>query len=195
MRHSNKMRIRTSPFALVLLLAISYCKSSHSFTLKTSSVVKGSPEKLYNFIATPENWPSIVASSHSVKKSSIRDNPVDVPFQVGDCVEEVFGLPPLLPLSVVWECVVADPIGGDLEFYSKDGVPNFAKNCSMKFSISGDPSSNSEKRGGADERTNVELEMGYEALNPLVFAATPLLNVDNSLALKVLLPLAMMKQS
>jgi len=190
-RFYTQKKRRITPLILILGMIISFCKTSQSFSLTTSSVVKGSPAELYNFIATPTNWPSIVASSHSVKKSLVRDNPVDIPLKVGDCVEEVFGLPPLLPLSVVWECVVADESSGELEFCSKDGVPNFAKNCSMKFTILsiGDASSSD-----VDGNTNVQLVMGYEALNPLVFAATPLLIVDNSLALKVLLPLAMKQQ-
>ena len=160
-----------------------------SFSLKTSCLVKAPPDELFTFIATPTNWPSIVASSHSVRKSSIRNNNIDKPLMVGDCVEEIFGLPPLLPLTVVWECMVADKENGVLEFYSKDGVPNLAKECSMKFKISSSNNSN-----GTFDDTNVDLVMGYQAINPLVFAATPLLNLDNNLALKVLLPLAIERQ-
>ena len=171
-------------FLLGLVVIVSFIKYSQSFSLTTTSVVKKAPSEVFNFIATPTNWPSIVASSHSVKRSSVGGNPVDVPLNVGDYVEEIFGLPPLLPLSVVWECVVAKESSGELQFYSKNGVPNFARNCSMKFKIAA-------ADGASNSGTNVELVMGYEALNPLVFFATPLLNVDNALALKVLLPLAM----
>lgn len=162
-----------------------------SFSLKTSCVVKAPPDELFSFIATPTNWPTIVASSHSVKKSSIRNNNIDKPLKVGEYVEEIFGLPPLLPLTVVWECMVADKKNGVLEFYSKDGVPNLAKECSMKFKIS---SSNNSSGNIINGDTNVDLVMGYQAINPLVFAATPLLNLDNNLALKVLLPLAIERQ-
>ena len=169
---------------LMFLLVILACSSMkvNSFSLTTKTTVQGSPKELFNFIATPTNWPSIVLSSHSVKKLSSKNNPVDAPLKVGDGVEEVFGLPPLLPLSVSWECVVADEKTGQLEFFSKDGVPNLAKNCSMKFNVA---------PAAGESRTDVELVMGYEALNPLVFAATPILNLDNSIALKLLLPLAM----
>jgi len=176
---------------LTLLIASSCFNASESFVLKTTSTIASSPADLYDFIATPENWPRIVASSHSVKKPSFSDNPINVPLNVGDCVEEVFGLPPLLPLSVVWECVKADASNGELEFFSKDGVPNFAKNCRMEFLISSVGSSMSDTSGS----TYVQLIMEFEPVNPLVLAAVPLLSADNALALKVLLPSAMKKRS
>jgi len=78
-----------------------------------------------------------VLSSHSVKECSFakRINRVDIPLREGDYVQEIFGLPPLLPLTVVWQCVKSDPKGGSLEFYSEDGVPGFANECKMKFNI------------------------------------------------------------
>jgi len=156
--------------------------------ITTSTIIGVSKDELFDFIATPTNWPSIVASSHSVKKPSDQNNEINQALNVGDKVEEIFGLPPILPLSVSWECVVKDERNGELKFYSKNGVPNFAKNCWMNFSFSA-----SEVSSGPD-KTTVQLVMEYEALNPLVTAATPLLNADNALALKVLLPLALKRR-
>ena len=187
-------------------------------SLTTSSTIQAaSVQEVFHFLATPTHWPSIVASSHSVQKSSIKhkmnhNNDIDRPFQVGDHVDEIFGLPPLLPLRVTWECIVsemelesasASASIGRLEFVSPEGVPPLATNCRMKFQISSSSISSSSQSSvksnvnvdanvDANVNVKVDLTMEYEALNPIVmFAATPLLNVDNSLALKVLLPLAM----
>ena len=113
---------------LAILLFASHCGA---FQLRTYSTISNiGMEDLQSFIATPTNWPKIVASSHSVKPVT---NPVDRPLKLGESVEEVFGLPPILPLSVVWECVRMD--GGHLEFSSKDGVPGLANDCKMIFQI------------------------------------------------------------
>jgi hypothetical protein len=54
-RHSKKMRLRTSTFlALVpLLVAITYCKSSHSFTLTSSSMSKDLQKIYTRMIPSP----------------------------------------------------------------------------------------------------------------------------------------------
>ena len=72
-----------------------------------------------------------------------------------------------------------------LLFYSQDGVPYFAKDCWMKFYFDSN---------GNDDSVEVKLVMEFDTLNPLVMATTPILNVDNNLALKVLLPLALSKR-
>lgn len=165
-------------------------EQSEGFSLITTSTISGvSKDELFDFIATPANWPSIVASSHSVKKPSDQFNDINQALDVGDKVEEIFGLPPILPLSVLWECVVKDERNGDLKFYSKTGVPNFAKNCWMNFSFS-----ELDALSAGPVKTKVQLVMEYEALNPLITAATPVLNIDNALALKVLLPLALKRR-
>ena len=64
-----------------------------------------------------------------MKCPSFHDNRVDVPLREGDYVEEIFGLPPLLPLSVVWKCVSSNVDDGILEFYSKDGVQDLPMNA------------------------------------------------------------------
>lgn len=151
-----------------------------AFQLRTSSTVPSIKKSdLHNFLATPSNWPRIVLSSHSVKRPSFAANNVDVPLKVGEFVEEVFGLPPLLPLSVVWECVTSDVPSGSLEFYSEDGVAGLADRCTMKFDIREDGNG-----------CSVDLTMEFEARSPIVPLGIPLLSVDNGLALNVLLPRA-----
>lgn len=179
---------RTKTMTLMLWLCLcffSFQEMVAAFTLTTTSRVRGITQTdLYDFIATPTNWPKIVASSHSVKKPTNQVNPVDQPLNIGDEVEEIFGLPPLLPLSVKWKCVSKDR-DESLLFYSQDGVPYFAKDCWMKFYF--DSNEN-------DDGVEVKLVMEFDILNPLVMAATPILNADNNLALKVLLPLALSKR-
>jgi hypothetical protein len=177
------------PFASFIIYSLVHLcflrQQVEGFSLTTTTTISSiSQNEIFDFIATPTNWPSIVASSHSVKKPLSQNNEIDQPLEVGDEVEEVFGLPPILPLSVKWKCVVKDKTSGEIKFYSKEGVPNFAKNCFMNFSFS----------SAGPEKTTVQLVMEYETLNPLVTAATPFLNADNNLALKVLLPLALKKR-
>ena len=161
---------------ILLLLTLQYI---NSFQLTSSSTISNiNKQKLQDFLATPTNWPDIVLSSHSVKCPSTKNNRVDVPLQVGDYAEEVFGLPPLLPLSVIWECVESRE--GYLEFYSKDGVPNLANECKMIFNIQQEDK----------DKVVVDLTMDFEPLNPVVPLAVPLLSLDNNLALNILLPRA-----
>ena len=108
-------------------------------------------------------------------------NRVDIPLQVGQSVEEIFGLPPLLPLSVEWKCVKSNIKDGKLEFYSNDGVPGFANECKMIFNIQ-------QKTSGSE--CVVDLIMEFQPTNPLIPFAVPFLSIDNNLALKVLLPKA-----
>lgn len=161
---------------ILLLLTLQYI---NSFQLTSSSTISNiNTKELQDFLATPTNWPNIVLSSHSVKCPSTKDNRVNVPLQVGDYVEEVFGLPPLLPLSVIWKCV--ESRDGYLEFYSKNGVPNLAYECKMIFNIQQDK----------DDSVVVDLTMEFEQKNPLIPFAIPILSLDNNLALNVLLPIA-----
>jgi len=152
----------------------------NAFQLTSSSKISNiNTKELQDFLATPTNWPNIVLSSHSVKCPSTKNNRVDIPLQVGDYVEEVFGLPPLLPLSVIWECVESRE--GYLEFYSEKGVPNLANECKMIFNI---------QQEDKDDSAVVDLTMIFEQKNPVVPLAIPLLSMDNNLALNVLLPIA-----
>lgn len=66
-----------------------------------------SPDKVQAFLASPANWPKIVTSSVGVKvpsRDSTTTNDLSRPLPKGQQVEELFGLPPLLPLSVTWTC-------------------------------------------------------------------------------------------
>jgi hypothetical protein len=173
-----------SSLCIILLLQL-IVQRNNAFQLSTTSTIKGvSSKELHDFLATPTNWPRIVASSNSVTQSKSKPNRVDLPLTVGDEVEEVFGLPPLLPLSVVWQCVTSSS-PKKLEFYSSAGVPYLARDCWMRFSIEDDANDNS---------CMVKLEMEFDPVSPLLLiGATPLLKLDNDFALKVLLPNAIKK--
>jgi hypothetical protein len=72
------------------------------------------------------------------------------------------------------------------EFYSENGVPGIASRCKMNFDID---------TTAAAEGTNLSLEMEYEPQSPLAVLATPILTVDNALALKVFLPSVLLDSS
>lgn len=148
-----------------------------------SKLTQTPPDELYRFLASPNNWPKIVASSASVESSQGVD--LERPLQVGKNVDEIFGLPPILPLSVTWTCVksVAPTKlkAGRLEFYSCDGVPGIASQCKMNFDIENNNNNNA-------AGSNLSLEMEFQPESPIAILATPVLTLDNALALKVLLP-------
>jgi hypothetical protein len=198
----NKARAINALLAITVLIVMltHYGVLVHGFQLTTSSttIPKITREEMHSFLANPKHWPQIVLSSHSVKTPAFATNPVDVPMNVGDYVEEVFGLPPLLPLSVIWKCVKSDPNVDDgtcgLEFYSENGVPRLAKNCKMKFIIS-EESLSLGSSGPNEMGCQVDLLMEFEPRNPLITAGIPFLNADNNIALKVLLPKAIRKRT
>ena len=67
-----------------------------ALTLTTRSrVPNATPEDLQQFLATPANWPRIVLSSVGVEGASTA-----APLRPGAEVDELFGLPPVLPLRV-----------------------------------------------------------------------------------------------
>ena len=53
------------------------------------------PQELQQFLATPANWPRIVLSSVGVEGATPAS-----PLRPGAEVDELFGLPPILPLRV-----------------------------------------------------------------------------------------------
>ena len=185
--------ISSTTIIIILFIAIAPT-TLFAFQLTSSSTIpKISQTNLHNFLATPTNWPQIVLSSHSVKCPSFHDNRVDVPLRESDYVEEIFGLPPLLPLSVVWKCVSSNVDDGILEFYSKDCVPGFANECKMIFNIQQIQQVGQEELGDNYMDTTccvVKLIMEFEMTNPLIPLAVPFLSIDNNLALNVLLPRA-----
>lgn len=152
-----------------------------ALTLTTQSVVPVNQEALHDFLATPANWPKVVLSSCSVDGKH-----TEQPCTPGVVVEEVFGLPPLLPLSVQWTCVESDKTRGVLIFESASGLEGVAQNCKMQFQID----------EGRDARSSeVTLDMSYDATSPLAVIAAPVLSLDNALALKVLAHTALMKRA
>ena len=134
-----------------------------------------SASEVHSFLATPSNWPQFVASSHSVRGA------VDQPLSVGDSVDEIFGLPPVLPLTVSWTCLQADAKAGILDLRSKDGLSNIASDFRMYFSIS-------EQDSGA---VDVDFTMSYVPRSPLAMLATPAVFLDNTLAVQFLLPMVL----
>ncbi|CAH0365378.1 unnamed protein product [Pelagomonas calceolata] len=146
---------------------------STALTLTTRSrVPNASPQELQQFLATPANWPRIVLSSVGVEGASTA-----APLRPGAEVDELFGLPPILPLRVKWRCEAAG--ANTLDVRSADGLAGVATDCRMDFSIEAD-----------GDASVVDLAMSYEPASPLALLAAPVLIVDNWLALNVLLPRA-----
>lgn len=134
--------------------------------LTTRASSKLSANELQDFLSRPVHWPQIVASSDRVSNSNIL-----APLKPGQSVEEYFGLG---LLCVTWTCRESKR-GSLLVVESPDGVPGIAKDCSMRFDI---------------KDHEVMLTMGYEPVSPLAILATPVLIIDNWIALNVLLPAA-----
>ena len=99
------------------------------------------------------------------------------PLRPGSEIDELFGLPPVLPLRVKWRCEAAG--ANSLDVRSADGLAGVATDCRMDFSIAAD-----------GDASVVDLAMSYEPASPLALLAAPVLVVDNWLALNVLLPRA-----
>jgi hypothetical protein len=181
----------TCSFGSNKLMVAEGLSSPSKISLSTKSRIPNqSPTDVHSFLATPANWPKIVASSVAVegvegKKGS---SSVQRPFRVGDAVDEIFGLPPILPLSVRWTCTKSVlPRGknkpGRLEFDSTDGLNGVASDCRMVFDIIMDDENDRE-----DSSVLVNLAMEYKPVSPLAILAIPVLTLDNAFALKVLLP-------
>ncbi|EOD36383.1 hypothetical protein EMIHUDRAFT_226411 [Emiliania huxleyi CCMP1516] len=122
----------------------------------TTSLPAVSPERAIRFLSTPSNWPIIVLSSWAVRGTDI-----DRPLAPGEAVDEIFGLPPLLPLEVSWTCT---SIGESTAvFDSPSGLAGVAENCQMDFVA--------EKDGAGGSL--LRFAMSYEPLSPLANAARP----------------------
>lgn len=155
----------------------------HTVELRTTARIARpsvSPRELAQFLATPSHWPQIVLSSVAVAGDD-----VDRPLRRGASVEEIFGAPPVLPLSVSWTCERFNETAGILDVRSADGLAGVANDCRMLFTIAEAANGN----GACD----VELRMSYSPISPLAQLATPVLAADNWLALNVLLPAALAK--
>ena len=161
-----------------LLAAAAACLQSaaNALTLMTRGRVSAlPPAELHRFLATPANWPRIVASSVGVEGDGVAE-----PLRRGRFVDELFGLPPLLPLRVAWTCEALDEAAGLLDVRSAPGLEGVATDCRMRFDVRSDGA------GGSV----VDLVMSYEPASPLAVAAVPVLAIDNYVALNVLLPRA-----
>jgi len=167
-RASELSNMLTATATLLSLLAT----VGDALVLTTRTTVAAAPKTVHAYLSTPANWPALVLSSAAVEGTTA------APLAPGDAVEEIFGLPPLLPLSVKWECVAADPERGVLDMRSAAGVAGVASDCRMAFAVEAAPG------GGAD----VTLEMSYEPESPLAYLAVPALVVDNAIALRLNLP-------
>lgn len=162
--------------AIAALLA---CQTAGAITLTTRGRVAGmTAVDLHRFLATPANWPDVVASSVGVEGPTTQK-----PLTRGASVDELFGLPPILPLSVTWTCAAADERSGVLDVRSPDGLAGVASDCRMLFDV----------RDDADGAV-VDLEMSYEPVGLLATLAAPVLVVDNFLALNVLLQSAVRRR-
>ena len=151
---------------LLLLLLFLQFQSISAIQLTTTARSRLSAVDLHDFLARPIHWPQIVASSDSVSSG---DHDPSLPLRPGKTVKEYFGLG---LLSVKWTCKESKT-GSLLVMESPDGVPGIARDCSMRFNIQGN---------------EVTLIMGYEPVSPLALLATPVLILDNWIALNVLLP-------
>jgi hypothetical protein len=159
--------------SLLVILSI-----ASAIRLTTTTRLNVAPRVAFDFVAMPTNWPKIVLSSFAVEGSGCNE-----PLPVGGQVDEIFGLPPLIPLRVQWTCVEAfapqhGSDDGRLTFSSPSGLEGIACDCFMRFSFASDEGSG----------TNLELQMEYAPTSPLATFAAPILILDNALALKVLLP-------
>ena len=99
---------------LTILLQCSWLPTTRIAALKPISVTTRavipdqSPADVQRFLASPGNWPKIVSTSMGVSS----DEDVAKPLPVGKKVDEIFGLPPILPLSVQWTCTKSVLPGG-----------------------------------------------------------------------------------
>ena len=124
-------------------------------------------QKLQDFLSRPIHWPQIVASSNGVHSETMD---VTQSMRPGQYVDEIFGMG---LLSVSWTCRKAQP--GMFVVEAREGVPGIAVDCSMTFEI---------------REEEVNFTMGFTSCSPLAYLATPVLVVDNWLALNVLLKAA-----
>lgn len=132
-----------------------------------------SPAEAYSILSSTGKWPEVFLSS-------VRVNIDGTALDQGMKVEELAGLPPLLPLQLVWECKTADADRGTLELAS-EGVDGLVKDYTRRLTVSSDAGSGSV----------VELETEFTAGSSLFAAIIALLiRSDHALFDSVLLPSA-----
>ena len=170
---------------LILSVLGGFLTTTSALSLSTTAKSKVSGSELQEFLATSSNWPKIVASSNRVSSATTSEATLynkgniwdpTIPMKKGSSITEYFGLN---LLSVTWTCELSTK--NKLVVRSPDGLAGIANDCSMEFDITDDDDS-----GGSE----VTLTMGYNPLSPTAYLATPILIIDNWIALNVLLPAA-----
>ena len=179
-----------------------------------------SPADVQRFLASPENWPKIVSTSMGV--SSPTNNDLSMPLPVGKQVNEIFGLPPILPLSVQWTCtksvlpttggssndinngggIFGDIVGKRKSLSSKTSAgrleflsPEGLRGVAQNCGMIFDVQETTDKKNNNNNKgTEVTLDMKYQPKSILAILAVPILTMDNAVALKFLLPAAMRTQ-
>ncbi|OEU10882.1 hypothetical protein FRACYDRAFT_246757 [Fragilariopsis cylindrus CCMP1102] len=118
----------------------------------------------------------LTSSTSSSSSSSI--------LQVGDIVNEYFALN---QLQVQWECIKNEP--NQLIVSSINGLDGIATDCIMNFEFFND-NDNAVIDNDKESSTVVQLTMEYTPASPIAIVATPILIIDNWIALNILLPIA-----
>ena len=145
-------------------------RAATALTLTTRSrIPNAQPQELQKFLATPANWPPASCCPQWASRAPRRRRRCGPEAEV----DELFGLPPILPLRVKWRCEATS--ANTLDVRSEDGLNGVATDCRMDFSIEAD-----------GDASVVDLAMSYEPASPLALLAAPVLVVDNWLALNVL---------
>mmetsp|Transcript_5225 Transcript_5225/g.7149 ORF Transcript_5225/g.7149 Transcript_5225/m.7149 type:complete len:200 (-) Transcript_5225:80-679(-) len=179
--------------SVVLLVVVTVClmaggcSAFNPVTLTTtSSVNTASVRDVHNFLASPENWPKITTSSNSVVIPEDAKKSFDLgkPTPVNGLVKEIFGLPPILAPSVTWKCVQSNAKVGRLEFFSEEGLPGVLSDARILYDIKGD-----------GEATSVKLDVSFEPTSPFGVLASIALKVENTIAMKFLLPKEISKKA
>lgn len=150
-------------------------------------------EYLQDFIARPMHWPEIVLSSNSVKvvDTTQNNNLGTLPLQIGETVQEYFAGN---LLQVDWTCTRNDP-GTKLIVESANGLKGIATNCVMDFDFLCSTDDDNDIDNSDGDGVVVQLRMEYSPTSPIAVLATPILIVDNWIALNVLLPIAIKKRA
>jgi hypothetical protein len=150
---------------------------AYAIQLRTVAKLPRSALSVQDYISRPIHWPEFVLSSNRVsilgngKKNKNNDN--SQVLTKGMKVEEYFGMNLLF---VEWTCLQNVP--GNFVVTS-DGLSGIASNCKMAFTFKEDTAS-----------AEVQMIMEYTPESILAILATPILVVDNWLALNILLKAA-----
>lgn len=212
------------PTTFALLLSTTN-KAFQPVSVTTRAVLPDqTPADVHQFLASPGNWPKIVSTSMGVSSANNNDDDLSKPLPVGKQVNEIFGLPPILPLSVQWTCTKSvlpsgsssvvvnnNSGGGGGRIFGGIGKRNSSsKNSAGRLEFLspeglGGVAQNCEmlfdvqdkttdNNESSNKGTEVSLDMKYEPNSILAILAVPILTIDNAVALKFLLPAAMRTQ-